>query len=213
MTGSTIADRSAVVNRGRKLEYFTIGWNSIEGLVAVIAGVIAGSISLVGFGIDSFIEVTSGVALLWRMSVDADVGRRELNERRALKVVGWCFLCLAAYIVYESAKDLWSGRAPEHSLPGVILACVSLVVMPLLSRAKRKVAQALGSSAMDADARQTEFCTYLSAILLAGLVFNARFDLWWADPVAALVMAPIIAREGIEGLQGRACKECGTGVG
>jgi len=208
MAETTVLERTAVVLRGRRLEYFTIGWNALEGLVAVVAGAIGGSISLVGFGIDSFIEVTSGSVLLWRMSVDAEVHRRELNERRALRIVGVCFLLLAAYIAYESALDLWSRRSPEHSIPGIVLACVSLVVMPLLSRAKRKVGHALGSAAMHADAKQTEFCTYLSAILLAGLLLNAFFGLWWADPVAALIMVPIIAKEGIEGLQGKACDEC-----
>lgn len=208
MTESLLLDRKAVVRRGRSLEYFTIAWNALEGLVAVVAGAIAGSISLVGFGIDSFIEVTSGSVLLWRMSVDAEVHRRELNERRALRIVGVCFLLLAAYIAYESALDLWSRRAPEHSIPGIVLACVSLVVMPLLSRAKRKVGHALGSAAMHADAKQTEFCTYLSAILLAGLLLNTLFGLWWADPVAALIMVPIVAKEGIEGLRGKACVEC-----
>ena len=134
MSEGTVLDRTPIVRRGRRLEHFTIAWNSVEGLVAVVSGVIAGSISLVGFGIDSFIEVTSGSVLLWKMSVDADVERRDLNERRALKVVGICFLSLAAYIAYESATDLWSGRAPRHSVPGIILACVSLVAMPLLSK-------------------------------------------------------------------------------
>jgi divalent metal cation (Fe/Co/Zn/Cd) transporter len=208
MAETAILERTAAVRHGRRLEYFTIAWNALEGLVAVVAGAIAGSISLVGFGIDSFIEVTSGSVLLWRMSVDAEVQRRELNERRALRIVGVCFLLLAAYIAYESVLDLWSRRAPEHSIPGIVLACVSLVVMPILSRAKRKVGRALGSAAMHADAKQTEFCTYLSAILLAGLLLNALFGLWWADPVAALTMVPIIAKEGIEGLQGKACDEC-----
>jgi divalent metal cation (Fe/Co/Zn/Cd) transporter len=208
MLQSAILERPEVLRRGRKLEYFTIAWNAAEGLVAVIAGWAAGSISLVGFGIDSFIEVTSGAALLWRMSVDGDVHQRERNEKRTLKIVGACFLTLAAYIAYESAADLWSKKAPEHSIPGIILACVSLIVMPLLSRAKRKVGRALGSAAMHADAKQTEFCTYLSAILLAGLLLNILFGLWWADPVAALIMVPIIAKEGIEGLQGKACDEC-----
>ncbi len=208
MSARVILDRVEVVRRGRHLEYFTIAWNSLEGLVAVVAGAIAGSISLVGFGIDSFIEVTSGSVLLWRMSVDADVQRRERNERHALKIVGACFLALAVYISYESVMDLWSKKAPEHSIPGIVLACVSLIVMPLLSRAKRNVGSALGSAAMHADAKQTEFCTYLSGILLAGLLLNAFFGLWWADPAAALIMVPIIAREGIEGLQGKACDEC-----
>lgn len=208
MSEAAILQRTDVVRRGRRLEYFTIGWNTLEGLVAIIAGAIAGSISLVGFGIDSFIEVTSGSALLWRMAVDADVHRRVRNERRALKIVGACFLILAAYIAYESGMDLWSKKAPEHSIPGIVLACVSLVVMPLLSRAKRRVGRALGSAAMHADAKQTEFCTYLSAILLVGLLLNALFGLWWADPVAGLVMVPIIAKEGIDGLQGKACDDC-----
>src|SRR5882724_8262802 len=205
---TAILERTAVVRHGRRLEYFTIAWNALEGLVAVVAGASAGSISLLGFAIDSFIEVTSGSVLLWRMSVDSQVHRRELNERRALRIVGVCFLLLAAYIAYESALDLWSGRAPEPSIPGIILACVSLIVMPLLSRAKRKLGVALGSAAMHADAKQTEFCTYLSAILLAGLLLNTLFGLWWADPVAALIMVPIIAKEGIEGLNAKACDDC-----
>jgi len=208
MVETAVLERAIAVRYGRRLEYFTIGWNTIEGLVAVIAGAVAGSVSLIGFGIDSFIEVTSGSALLWRMSVDADVYRRERNERRALQIVGLCFLCLAAYIAYESAMDLWSQRAPEHSIPGIVLACVSLVVMPLLSRAKRRVGHSLDSGAMHADAKQTEFCTYLSAVLLAGLMLNAFFGLWWADPVAGLTMVPIIAKEGIEGLQGKGCNDC-----
>jgi divalent metal cation (Fe/Co/Zn/Cd) transporter len=208
MNQNVVLERSLVVRQGRRLEYFTIAWNALEGLVAVIAGALAGSISLVGFGIDSFIEVTSGAVLLWRMSVDADVQRREKNERRALKIVGACFLALATYITYESATDLWSKKAPQHSIPGIILACVSLIAMPLLSRAKRKVGRALDSAAMHADAKQTEFCTYLSGILLAGLLLNTVFGLWWGDPAAALIMVPIIAKEGIAGLQGKACDEC-----
>src|SRR6201993_1841438 len=208
MTEIAILELPAVLPHGRSLEYFTIAWILLEGLVAVVAGAIAGSISLVGFGIDSFIEVTSGSVLLWRMSVDAEVQDRELNEKRSLRIVGVCFLLLAAYIAYESALDLWSQRAPEHSIPGIVLACVSLVVMPLLSRAKRKVGRALGSAAMHADAKQTEFCTYLSAILLAGLLLNALVGLWWADPVAGLVMVPIIAKEGFEVLRGKVCDHC-----
>jgi len=209
MAESAVISRAAIVRRGRRLEYFTIAWNTLEGLVAILAGVIAGSISLVGFGIDSFIEVVSGAALMWRMAVDADIRQRERNERRALRVVGLCFVGLAVYITYESITDLLQKRAPEQSFPGIILASISLIVMPLLSRAKHKVGSKLGSAAMHADARQTEFCTYLSAILLGGLVMNATFGLWWADPAAALVMVPIIGKEGIEGLQAKGCQECG----
>jgi divalent metal cation (Fe/Co/Zn/Cd) transporter len=156
-------NRRAVAERGRRLEYFTITWNSLEGLVALIAGGLAGSISLVGFGIDSFIEVTSGTVLLWRMSVDADVPSRERNEQLSLKIVGVCFIALAVYISYESFSDLLGRKPPEHSIPGIVLACVSLVVMPLLARAKKKIGNELGSAAMHADARQTDFCVYLSA--------------------------------------------------
>jgi len=205
MTESAVLERRTMVQRGRRLEYFTIAWNTLEGLVAIAAGAIAGSVSLVGFGIDSFIEVTSGAALLWRMSADADERGRERIERITLRIVGACFLALAVYVGYEAASDLFRKKAPEHSLPGIILACVSLVVMPLLSRAKRGVASNLKSAAMRADAKQTQFCTYLSAILLGGLVLNAAFDLWWADPVAGLLMVPIIAQEGVEGLRGDTC--------
>ncbi len=191
-----------------RVEYFTIAWNSLEGLVAVVAGLVAGSISLVGFGMDSFIEVTSGAALLWRMSVDADVDRRERNERLALRIVGVCFVVLAAYIAYESIGDLTRRQAPAHSIPGIVLACVSLLVMPLLARAKRKIATGLGSAAMHADAKQTDFCVYLSTVLLGGLLLNALFGWWWADPAAALIMTPIIAKEGFEGIRGHACRDC-----
>lgn len=199
--------RHAVALRGRRLEYFTVAWNSLEGIVAIAAGLIAGSISLVGFGVDSFIEVTSGAALLWRMSVDADADQRERIEQITLRIVSMCFLALAAYVGYEALRNLMEKKAPEHSLPGIILACVSLIVMPLLSRAKRRVSAYLKSAAMNADAKQTEFCTYLSAILLGGLLLNAITNLWWADPVAALVMVPIITKEGVNGLRGDTC--CG----
>jgi divalent metal cation (Fe/Co/Zn/Cd) transporter len=208
MGGELTVDRTNLARRGRRLEYFTIGWNVLEGLVAVIAGMMAGSVSLLGFGVDSFIEVTSGAVLLWRMNVDADAERREANERIALQIVGLCFLALVAYVAYESIGDLIRQKAPEHSIPGIVLACASLVVMPLLSRAKQKVGRALGSAAMHADARQTEFCVYLSAILLTGLFLNALFGLWWADPLAALIMTPIIAKEGLEGIRGHACDHC-----
>jgi divalent metal cation (Fe/Co/Zn/Cd) transporter len=197
--------REAAAHRGRRLEYFTIVWNSLEGLIAVAAGIVAGSISLVGFGMDSFIEVTSGATLLWRMSVDADVESRERNEKLSLRIVGGCFVALAVYVAYESVSDLIRKTFPEHSIPGIVLACVSLIVMPILSRAKKKVGKALGSAAMKADARQTDFCVYLSTILLAGLLLNAVLGWWWADPIAALIMVPIIVKEGFDGLKARTC--------
>ena len=198
-------DRRVAVQQGIRLEYFTIAWNTLEGVIALVAGSLAGSISLVGFGFDSAIEVLSGVMLLWRMSVDADHTRRERNELLALRAVGVCFLVLAGYVAYEAIENLVARQAAAHSLAGIILACVSLVVMPLLSKAKKTVGTALQSAAMGADAKQTEFCMYLSAILLGGLGLNRVADLWWADPLAALVMVPIIAREGFRALRGDPC--------
>jgi divalent metal cation (Fe/Co/Zn/Cd) transporter len=199
--------REQLIKRGRRLEYFTVAYNSLEGLIAIVAGLVAGSIALVGFGFDSIIEVTSGLTLIWRLNADVDEERRERVEMLALRIVGICFLALALYVSYDSIKSLMNRDAPDESVPGVILAAASLIVMPLLARAKRKVASGISSGAMAADARQTELCTYLSAILLGGLLLNALFDWWWADPIAALVMVPIIMREGIEALRGEAC--CG----
>ena len=200
-----IIDRKALIKRGRYLEYFTIGYNSLEGLIAVGAGLIAGSIALVGFGFDSLIEVTSGVVLLWRLHADVDEARRERVEAISLRLVGICFIVLALYLVQDSVWSLLKREAPDESLVGIILAAVSLVIMPLLVRAKRKVARRINSGALMADSKQTELCTYLSAILLGGLLLNAVLGWWWADPVAALIMVPIIAKEGIEALRGETC--------
>jgi len=188
------ATRHDLVRRGRQLEYFTIAYNSAEGLVSIIAGLSAGSVSLIGFGLDSLIEVTSGAALLWRLHHDLNASRREHVERITQKIVGGCFLALAAYIGYESGSTLIRHESPERSIPGIIVAAMSLVVMPLLARAKRRVAAGIGSGAMNADSRQADFCTYLSAILLGGLLLNALLGWWCADPVAGLVMVPIIGK-------------------
>ncbi|HMF58502.1 MAG TPA: cation transporter [Pyrinomonadaceae bacterium] len=201
------AARAASVRRGRWLEYLTIGWNSLEAIASIIAGMIAGSIALVGFGFDSLIEVSSGAALLWRLHMDAPE-KREHAEKIALKFVGVCFLLLAAYILYGAAKSLITHEPPHASYIGIVIAAASLIVMPLLSRAKRRVATSINSRAMHADSRQTDLCAYLSAILLGGLVLNALFGWWWADPVAALIMLPIIAKEGIEALRGETCDDC-----
>jgi len=200
-------DRLDLLRRGRVLEYLTVGYNSLEGVIAVASGLAASSIALVGFGFDSAIEVTSGLALLWRLRPGVDGERREAAERTALRVVGASFLFLAAYVAFDAGKSLLRHEAPRESVPGIALAAASVVVMPLLVRAKRRVARRLKSAALHADAKQTELCTYLSAILLAGLALNALLGWWWADPVAALVMVPIIANEGVEALRGRTC--CG----
>jgi divalent metal cation (Fe/Co/Zn/Cd) transporter len=198
------ANRAELVKRGILLEYFTIGWNLLEGLIAVGAGVIAGSPSLVGFGFDSFIESTSGAALLWRLRVD-DEETRERREQIALRLVGASFLLLAAYVAYDSITTLVWRELPETSYVGIALLIISLIVMPVLARAKRRVAVEIKSRALEADSKQTDLCVYLSAISLGGLALNAAFGWWWADPVAALVMIPIIVNEGIQGLRGEAC--------
>ena len=205
------SERKRHVRRGIWLEYVTVFYNSLEALIALIAGFLAGSIALVGFGFDSVIEVTSGSALLWRLKADVNESIRERIERTTLRIVGVSFIALAIYVGYEAITSLVKKEPPAESLPGIILAVISLVVMPLLARAKRRVAGRIRSAALTADAKQTEFCTYLSAILLCGLVLNALLGWWWADPAAAVVMVPIIAREGVEAIRGRTC--CATGCG
>ena len=197
--------RTSLISRGRNLEYFTIAYNSLEGLIGIGAGLLAGSIALMGFGFDSIIEVTSGAALLWRLSADVDEEARERAERISLRLVGVCFMALAVYVSYEAVSSLVYRELPERSLPGIVLAIGSLIVMPFLAKAKRQVARDLGSGAMKADARQTDFCTYLSGILLGGLLLNALFGWWWADPTAALFMVPIVVKEGVEALRGDTC--------
>ena len=190
--------------RGRLLAYLSIGWNSLEGIIAVGAGLFAGSIALVGFGVDSVIEVSSGAIILWRLAGTA------ARERMALKLVGISFLALAAYVAFDAVKSLIFSELPDVTYIGIAIAALSLVVMPFLAHAKRKVASQLNSSAMKADSRQTDLCAYLSAILLGGLILNAVFGWWWADPVAALIMVPIIGKEGFEALRGETC--CDNGV-
>jgi divalent metal cation (Fe/Co/Zn/Cd) transporter len=195
----------AGLHRGRRLEYFTIGWNLLEAVVSVGAGLFAGSIALIGFGIDSLVETSSGAILLWRLR-EGEMGER--REQTALKLVGISFFALATYVAFDATKSLILREAPEESYVGIIIAALSLIVMPLLARAKRRVATGLNSRAMKADSRQTDICAYLSAILLGGLGLNALFGWWWADPVAALLMVPIISKEGVEAFRGETCDDC-----
>jgi divalent metal cation (Fe/Co/Zn/Cd) transporter len=197
--------RADAARAGRRLQYLTIAWNSAEAVVALTAGFFAGSIALVGFGFDSVIEVTSGAAALWRLGHDADEVKREAAERRTLRVIGACFLILAAYVLYESATSLIEGKAPQRSVVGIIVAALSLIVMPLLVHYKRRIARRLTSGALEAEARQTRVCACLSAILLVGLGLNAGWGWWWADPLAGLGMVPLIAWEGLEAVRGRTC--------
>jgi divalent metal cation (Fe/Co/Zn/Cd) transporter len=198
-------ERTEHLRHGRKLEYFTIGWNIVEAGVAIGAGWFAGSIALMGFGVDSLIESLSGSVLLWRLSSPA---HDESREKIALRLVGISFLILATYVAFEAIKSLITREPPLTSFVGIGLSIASLIIMPLLARAKRLSASNLESRAMKADSRQTDLCAYLSAILLGGLVLNVLFGWWWADPVAGLIMVPIIAREGFEGLRGEVCDDC-----
>lgn len=202
MTMHTDPDRAALVARSRWLNVATLGYNSLEGIIAILAGLAAGSVALVGFGIDSVIELTASTVALWRLNADADAVRRVAVERMSHRIIGALFMALAAYVAYEAGTSLWRREEPRESLVGIALAAASVVIMPLLARAKRQVGTQLGSRALTSEARQTSLCAYLSAILLGGLVLNAWLGWWWADPVAALAMVPIIAREGVEGLRG-----------
>ena len=204
VTDAAAIASAAVFRRARRLEYFTLAYNGLEALVSVWAGVAAGSASLTGFGLDSVIEAASGGALLWRLRV----GARASAERAALRLVAWCFAALALYIGYESAAALIARAQPQRSLAGIAVAAASVVVMPLLARAKRRASAEAGSRALRSDSRQADFCAYLSAILLGGLALNAWLGWWWADPVAGLAMTPIIAKEAWDGLRG---KNCGCG--
>ncbi len=191
--------RVAALRRGITLEGVTVGYNALEGFVAIAAGITAGSVALTGFGIDSVVEVTSGALLWWRLR--AELGLAPLGptvERRAARGAGFLLLALGVYIVTDSAWVLLTGSRPESSLIGIVLTALSLIVMPLLARAKLRVAAILGSRALRADAHETIVCAWLSATTLLGLGLNAAWGWWWADPAAALAMLPLIVREGIE---------------
>lgn len=205
---SRAIERERSVAYGIRLEYLTIGWNVLECLIAVLSGIVAGSVALVGFGIDSAIESATGIVLLWRLREEQKGKNAEELEQPALKLVGVGFLLLAVYVAIEAVTTLIKTEIPRPSVVGIALSILSLIVMPLLARAKRKTALQLGSSALQADSRQTSICAYLSAILLGGLLLNSVSHWWWADPVAALAMVPIIVREGFEALRGKTCTDC-----
>jgi Predicted Co/Zn/Cd cation transporters len=187
--------------RGLRLEYVTVAWNVVEAAVAVAAGVVAGSIALVGFGLDSLIEVFAAVVVIWEFT-----GVGEERERRALRLIALSFFALAAYVVVEAGRDLLIGAEAEESPVGIALAATSLLVMPALGLAKRHTGKRLGSATLVADSAETFLCAALSAMLLAGLLLNA-VGLWWADPVAALGIAALAVREGREAWEGETCCE------
>jgi divalent metal cation (Fe/Co/Zn/Cd) transporter len=198
-----VADRPGLLRRALRLEYLTVGWNVIEGLIAVTAGLASGSVALLGFGIDSFVESASGSVMIWRLRAERnadedDEERIEHVERRAQKLVAGSLILLAVYIAWDSITSLIAGERPEPSLVGILLAIASLTVMWWLAREKRRVGTALGSRAMTADAFQTDACFWLSLFLLVGIGANALFGWWWADPLAALGMTFFISREALE---------------
>jgi divalent metal cation (Fe/Co/Zn/Cd) transporter len=197
------------VNRALRLEYLTVGWNVVEGVVAVTAALIAGSVAILGFGIDSFVECASALVMIWRLRAERDhrmSGERlEAIEHRARRLVAASLFALAAYVTFDAAQTLWTGDKPTFSPVGVALLALSIAVMLWLARAKRRLAQELGSQALEADAFQTTACWWLSVAALVGVGLNGVFGWWWADPLAALVIAALIAREGREAWNGKAC--------
>ncbi len=199
--------QTLLTDRALRLSYFTVGYNVLEGVASVAAGALAGSVALVGFGLDSFVESLSGGVMIWRfrrrdLSPEEDARR----ERRALKLVGYAFFVLAAYIVYESLSTLYFAEAPAPSLAGIVITSLSLVVMPLLFWAKHRTGRRLASRSLMADAKQTLACMLLSAAVLAGLVLNATLGFWQIDPLIALLIAGFLVKEGREAVeQGKVC--------
>ena len=205
-----IGPRRSLLQRGLRLEYLTVGWNIVEGVVAVAAALAAGSVALLGFGIDSFVESLSGAILIWRLRAEGsaqDHEAVEAIERRAQKLVAISLFFLAAYIAADGVSTLLSGDRPEPSAVGLAVAALSIGVMWWLARAKRRTAIALGSRALEADAFQTTACWWLSLVVLAGVGLNALLGWWWADPVAALGMCYFLVREGREAWRGEDCSE------
>ena len=189
------ADRAVAVRRARWLNAATISWNTVEGIVAVTAGLAAGSVSLVGFGFDSAIEVSAALVLTWRLHQEHKGGCMQTSDRRATRAIAVSFMALGAFVGIESIRDLLGTARPDSSTVGIVIAVLSLMVMPFLARAKRALAPALGSAAAVADAKQTNLCALLSAILLVGLAANAVLGWWWADPLAGVGIAALAVLE------------------
>ncbi|MFI2350741.1 cation transporter [Streptomyces sp. NPDC019443] len=202
--GPTPARRDALARRIQLLVVATITYNVIEAVVAITAGTIASSTALIGFGLDSVIEVSSAAAVAWQFSA-RDHALREAREKTALRITAVSFFALAAYVTVDAARALTGTGEADRSIPGIVIAALSLVVMPFMSAAQRKAGRELGSASAIADSKQTLLCTYLSAVLLVGLVLNATLDWSWADPIAALVIAAIAVKEGRDAWQGKGC--------
>jgi len=202
-------NKHSLIRKALRLEYVLIAYNILEAVVSIGAGVAAGSIALVGFGLDSVIEVISAATLVWRLKGHrhADEEHESKIEKRALRVVGVTFFALGLYVLVESLKTLWFHEAPSESVVGIIVAILSLLIMPTLGFMKKKIGTQIGSAALKADAMETIICSILSAILLVGLGLNALFGWWWADPVAGLVMVGFILKEGWEAFESANEKE------
>jgi len=194
---------SGYQQRAVRLAWATIAWNVVEAVVAIAAGTAASSIALVGFGLDSTVEVMSAVVIVWQFR-----GLAEDRERRALKLIAISFFGLATYVAVQAIIDLLRRSEPESSSVGIGLAIASLIVMPMLARAKRRNGNAMGSTTVVADSNQTKLCAYLSAILLVGLILNTTVGWWWADPIAGLAIAALAANEGREAWRGESCDDC-----
>ncbi|MEV5434413.1 cation transporter [Streptomyces sp. NPDC052682] len=208
--GPTPDRRTRLARRIRLLVAATITYNVIEAIVAITAGTLASSTALIGFGLDSVIEVSSAAAVAWQFSA-ADHAVREAREKTTLRIIAVSFFALAAYVTVASIRALTGTGEAEHSTPGIVLAALSLAVMPFLSAAQRHAGRELGSASAVADSKQTLLCTYLSAVLLIGLLANSLFGWSWADPIAALVIAVVAVKEGREAWRGDSC--CAVPVG
>jgi divalent metal cation (Fe/Co/Zn/Cd) transporter len=202
--------RRELLGHALRLEYLTVGWNVLEGVVAIAAALAAGSVALLGFGIDSFVESASGLVLIWRLRAEdaaADHEATEALERRALKLVAFSLFLLAGFVVVKAGWSLWQQERPEASALGIAVTALSIGVMWSLARAKRTTARALGSRALEVDSFQTTACWWLSIIVLVGIGLNALFGWWWADPIAAVGMCYFLVREGREAWKGEVCDD------
>lgn len=209
MTTQLTTSRATLLRRAWWLAVFTVVWNLAEGAVALTAATLSGSRALIGFGVDSLVESASAAVLIWRLRVEQRAPHRaEQVEQRALRMIGFAFLALAALVGIESIRSLLAGEQPDVSRIGIVLTVLSLVVMPILARAKRSVGRDLGARSVEADSQQTQACVYLSAVVLAGLAANAAFGWWWADPLAALGVVAFLVHEGREALEADHVDDC-----
>ncbi|MFD3522535.1 cation transporter [Streptomyces sp. NPDC058653] len=219
--GPSPTRRDVLARRVRLLVAATISYNAVEAVVAITAGTLASSTALIGFGLDSVIEVSSAAAVAWQFSA-RDHALREAREKTTLRIIAVSFHVLAAYVTFDAVRALVGNGEADHSIPGIVIAALSLAIMPFLSAAQRRAGRELGSASAVADSRQTLLCTYLSAVLLVGLVLNATLGWSWADPIAALVIAGVAVKEGRDTWQGKGCcapasrpaaDTCGPGPG